>query len=204
MGQKHERSGVYGDSSSWAGVWGQSTGASGVVGISSGQFNGGVYGQNNGSGYGVYGKSTSGAGVLGESTLHDGVSGLAKGVGKAGVIGRSTGARGVGVWGIGGPNGYAGKFDGPVRSTILEIAGGADLAEMFETSGAEPVAPGTLMVIDAANPGHLIPSDHAYDTRVAGIVSGAGGVQPGLTLATGRRARRRHRRRHCRARLCSG
>jgi hypothetical protein len=44
------------------------------------------------------------------------------------------------------------------------------------------VEPGTLMVIDEANPGHLCVSTTAYDSSVAGIVSGAGNVKPGVTL----------------------
>jgi hypothetical protein len=38
------------------------------------------------------------------------------------------------------------------------------------------------MVIDASTPGKLRVSDREYDSRVAGIVSGAGGVKPGITL----------------------
>jgi hypothetical protein len=64
----------------------------------------------------------------------------------------------------------------------LELLGGADLAEPFAMSGGT-VPVGALVVIDDENPGKLKLSDRAYDTRVAGIVSGAGGVKPGLTLS---------------------
>lgn len=37
-------------------------------------------------------------------------------------------------------------------------------------------------VIDEKHPGRLMPSDQPYDTKVAGVVSGAGDVKPGLTL----------------------
>jgi hypothetical protein len=63
----------------------------------------------------------------------------------------------------------------------ITIRGGADVAEPFPVSGTE-VEPGTVMVIDETSPGHLIRSARAYDSRVAGIVSGAGGVKPGLEL----------------------
>lgn len=63
----------------------------------------------------------------------------------------------------------------------LRITGGADLAEPFALSHEE-VAPGTVVVIDEAHPGQLKLSTEAYDTRVAGIVSGANGVNPGMTL----------------------
>ncbi len=64
----------------------------------------------------------------------------------------------------------------------LELLGGADLAEPFAMSGGS-VPAGALVVIDDENPGKLKLSDRAYDTRVAGITSGAGGVKPGLTLS---------------------
>ena len=79
-----------GESASWAGVWGESTGASGVVGISSGQYAGGVYGENKGQGYGVWGKSPNGAGVVGESTKWTGVYGQTGTAGVAALWGKNT------------------------------------------------------------------------------------------------------------------
>ena len=73
--------------------------------------------------------------------------------------------------------------NGTTRTEILEITGGSDLAEPFATSGEEPVEPGMVVVIDNRNPGQLKISGCAYDKRVAGVVSGAGGVKPGLTLS---------------------
>lgn len=70
---------------------------------------------------------------------------------------------------------------GRIRTGAIEILGGADIVEGFGTR-AQDAEPGTLVVIDADHPGHVVPSSHAYDTRVAGIVSGAGGVNPGLKL----------------------
>ncbi len=60
---------------------------------------------------------------------------------------------------------------------------GADVAEKFAVSASAVPEPGTLMVIDPDHPGQLKPSDSAYDNKVAGIVSGAGGLQPGVTLS---------------------
>lgn len=72
--------------------------------------------------------------------------------------------------------------EGRTRTKVLEITGGADLSEPFSITGDEKLLPGTVVVIDADQPGKLERSAKAYDQRVAGIVSGAGGVSPGLTL----------------------
>jgi len=71
---------------------------------------------------------------------------------------------------------------GKVTAPVVQIYGGADLAEKFNVSSEKP-EPGTLMVIDPENPGKLMPSTSAYDSKVAGVVSGAGGVTPGMTLS---------------------
>ncbi|MGO8679274.1 MAG: hypothetical protein ACLQVX_25825 [Limisphaerales bacterium] len=68
-----------------------------------------------------------------------------------------------------------------LSAASLTVRGGADVAEPFPVTGNQ-VEPGTVMVIDDANPGQLRRSTQAYDTRVAGIISGAGGIQPGLSL----------------------
>ncbi|MFH1680901.1 MAG: hypothetical protein ABIH26_09695, partial [Candidatus Eisenbacteria bacterium] len=72
---------------------------------------------------------------------------------------------------------------GTTRTDVLEIAGGSDLAEPFPISGNETVMEGAVVVIDEENPGRLKLSDRGYDRRVAGVVSGAGGLNPGLTLS---------------------
>ena len=40
-----------------------------------------------------------------------------------------------------------------------------------------------LVSIDAQKPGELVLSTRAYDRAVAGVVSGAGGVKPGMLMA---------------------
>jgi hypothetical protein len=68
---------------------------------------------------------------------------------------------------------------------VLEITGGSDLSEQFEVRGApEKVvpSPGMVVSIDPERPGDLIVSSKAYDQRVAGIISGAGGVKPGMLM----------------------
>jgi hypothetical protein len=69
--------------------------------------------------------------------------------------------------------------DANVRA--LTIRGGADLAEPFAMSH-DGVEPGTVVVIDEKNPGKLKASTRAYDKKVAGIVSGANGIRPGISM----------------------
>jgi hypothetical protein len=83
--------------------------------------------------------------------------------------------------------------DGRITTQELQITGGSDLSEQFDISAAnEPAKPGMVVCIDPKNPGGLIPSSHSYDRTVAGVISGAGGVKPGMlmgqkgTLADGR------------------
>ena len=65
----------------------------------------------------------------------------------------------------------------------ITIKGGADLAEPFNiTAGGNDVPQGAVMVIDEQNPGHLKMSDQGYDTHVAGVVSGANGINPGIQM----------------------
>lgn len=69
---------------------------------------------------------------------------------------------------------------GDVRVSGDIFLTGADAAEEFNTTGADPVEAGTVMVIDGS--GALQVSWQAYDKRVAGIVSGAGDFKPGIVL----------------------
>ncbi|HUN80795.1 MAG TPA: hypothetical protein VMV81_04720, partial [Phycisphaerae bacterium] len=63
----------------------------------------------------------------------------------------------------------------------LQIIGGSDLAEPFDVIGPD-VQPGMVVVIDSAHPGRLKPCGSRYDRKVAGIVSGAGGVSTALSM----------------------
>jgi hypothetical protein len=70
---------------------------------------------------------------------------------------------------------------GPASVCTLTIRGGCDLAEPFTMKEAE-IEKGSVVVIDEEHPGQLKLSTEAYDTRVAGIVSGANGINPGIAL----------------------
>jgi hypothetical protein len=56
----------------------------------------------------------------------------------------------------------------------------ADCAEEFDLTDPDAEA-GTVLVL-AEDPGRLRPSDSPYDTRVAGVISGAGALRPGIVL----------------------
>jgi len=65
----------------------------------------------------------------------------------------------------------------------ITIKGGSDLAEPFKiSSGNGEVPEGSVVVIDEQNPGHLKMSDQGYDTHVAGVISGANGINPGIQM----------------------
>lgn len=72
---------------------------------------------------------------------------------------------------------------GRVEVKVLEIKGGADLAEPFEIANKEEeIIPGSVVSIDSKNIGQLKVAQKAYDKTVAGIVSGAGNIQPGMVM----------------------
>jgi hypothetical protein len=173
-GLAQDGTGVLGVAVNGTGVWGSSTAWVGTFGYSE-QYQG-VRGES-GTGAGVVGDSVEWIGTYGESTNYVGVWGQS--VASTGVRGFSQ--SGVGVHGSS-TTGLAALFDGRTSTQILEITGGSDLAERFEVSGGVAVEPGTVMIIDADNPGHLTPATTAYDRKVAGVVSGAGDVETGLVL----------------------
>ena len=151
----------------------------GVLGVSKGNGEG-VHGICQGNGFsGVFGESATGPGVSGSSTSSVGVDAKSQ-TGPAALRAVHAG------------NGVAGLFGGDVRITRTLLVEGdidvhgdirlanADCAEDFDIADATPAEPGTVMVLNDA--GELAPSGHAYDTRVAGVVSGAGTYKPGIVL----------------------
>lgn len=165
------------------GVYGKSDNGAGVVGVS--KIWVGVYGESD-SAFGIQGQSTTGAGVVGdsgswigvygESDQNEGMRGLSRSPGHGGVVGVNE-SSGPGVYGRSIGGGFAMVADGK-----LSITGGGDVAERFASVDGQPIAPGNVVVVDEANPGQLKLSTTAYDLKVIGVVSGAGGVEPGLIL----------------------
>lgn len=71
-----------------------------------------------------------------------------------------------------------------VSVPVLQIRGGSDIAEPYDVApaGGVAAAPGMVVSIDPRGEGKLMVSSKAYDHAVAGIISGANGVKPGMTL----------------------
>ena len=70
-----------------------------------------------------------------------------------------------------------------IITPVLEITGGGDLAEPFDIESRESIKPGMIVAIHPNHPGRLRIADKAYDQTVAGIISGANGINPGLTMS---------------------
>ena len=96
-------------------------------------------------------------------------------------IGRPTTPAGLQVIGAATIDGPV-TVNGPTTTKVLKIMGGSDLAEPFDIANTDAIQPGMVVAIDPANPGQLRLADAAYDHTVAGVVSGAGGINPGLIL----------------------
>ena len=122
----------------------------------------------------VYAHSTNGVGVDARSTKGTALSAISE--------------EGNGIYAKGGPQAYAGYFEGIVMVTGDVQLQNADCAEEFDVLAGSEVAPGTVMVLDGE--GRVRTSSGAYDKRVAGVISGAGDFKPGLVLATAARQAR--------------
>ena len=183
---------TYGDNS--GGVYARTHGVNskGVYARTAGDHSGGVYAE-------TYGDNSEGVYAYTEGVNSDGVYAETTGEDSDGVYAVSTKGYGVnakgkkaGIYAEGILGGYAAEFDGNVIiragrtiTPVLEITGGSDLSEQFEIRGIEAEispSPGMVVSIDPERPGELVVSNNAYDWRVAGIISGAGGLSPGMLM----------------------
>jgi len=131
-------------------------------------------------GAGVIGTSDNGVGVRGESQSNNGVLGLSHHPVNAAVSAVNL-AGGFGLWAEAkGGHGIAAHFQGDVEVTGDVKLINADCAEDFNIGVDLSVEPGTVMVL--GEEGALFPSLHAYDKRVAGVISGAGDYKLGIVL----------------------
>ena len=131
---------------------------------------------------GAFGGGAAGAPIYSENTSSNGVA----------FWGETTSTDGTLILGQNGTGSLIRAFrsgslkfevrnSGRVVTTALEITGGGDLSEPFTVSEGS-AEPGTVLVIDEHRSGQLTISRQAYDRRVAGVVSGANGLEPGITL----------------------
>lgn len=74
--------------------------------------------------------------------------------------------------------------DGRITTQELQITGGSDLSEQFNIlpAGDTTSRPGMVVCIHPQRVGELVVSSRPYDKTVAGVVSGAGGVKPGMLM----------------------
>ena len=132
---------------------------------------------------GVWGLSTNSLGVVGDNQAHAN-SGWLGGI-TEGVYGQATSASYYGGrFYNSASGGVALRVDGLQQVKTIQILGGSDLAEPFDVSAPPAAAPdpGSVVVIDPARPGELRVSEAAYDARVAGVISGANHLAPGMVM----------------------
>ncbi|HVO74284.1 MAG TPA: hypothetical protein VMT35_09705, partial [Ignavibacteriaceae bacterium] len=72
---------------------------------------------------------------------------------------------------------------GKLTCASLELTGGSDIAEPFNLRETDGIIPGLVVIIDSENPGKLKLADKSYDHCVAGVISGAGNIKPGLMMS---------------------
>lgn len=153
---------IWGDAASGNGVYGSSNRLSGVEGDTWSPDSGGVTGKNNSGGPGILGYSSGNAGQF---------------EGNVAVSGTITAAGDI--------QANAGQFEGNVAvSGTITVDGdvvlqNADCAEDFDVIEGDLPA-GAVVVMGSE--GKVQPCDSEYATTVVGIISGAGGLRPGITL----------------------
>ena len=185
---------------------------SGVSGYTSAGGSAGVEGSSAGNGPGVYAHSFLGGGVglSASSSSNDGLDATTSVANKSAVYAHSVSANAYGVYALSAQytalaaqtqsasqtagyfwnsaGGDAIRADGNllVHGTatvrVLTINNGIDVAEPFMIRKDAEYPRGSVMVISDEREGELQLSNREYDTRVAGIISGANGINPGLQL----------------------
>lgn len=195
---------VQGASTSANGVQGSSASASasGVYGVNTSGGGYGVAGRTTGAGYAIYGDNADPAGwagafngnlyYSGQVNKIDAMENFVATIRAADLYLGHSGRRGTpgralvdltDTLHLNFANDWANTFIGGNNVSVctLTIRGGCDIAEPFKMSNHE-IPKGAVVIIDENNPGHLKMSAQSHDRRVAGIVSGANGVNTGVTL----------------------
>lgn len=185
-GETQTGTGTAGTSDTGVGVWGHSNSSTGTGGVSVSGI--GVHGVSE-SGAGLNGHSDSGPGLWVDSKTNEGIHVETRSSKHAAVTTYNMNPQGDGAAIYAekqGSKGHAGYFKGNVHVTgSIDVGGdvrllGADLAEGFDVASSDQIEPGSVLVLDPQ--GGLTVATTAYDTAVAGVVSGAGDYRPGLLL----------------------
>ncbi len=145
------------------GGWAESAAGDGFVAKSSGTARSAVYAEMN---------STNGYALNGNATQSSGTA--------IGVFGQSASINGFGAYFKNTGGGVACRVEGNCKVNQLEIVGAGDVAERFEVT--DSVQPGMLVSIDPDDPGKLQLCRGKYSPMVAGVVSGANRLRPGVLL----------------------
>lgn len=149
----------------------------------------GVFGEHRRAGIGVKAVSDKGMGLAAYSTGHEAIHAETRSPETAAIAAYNLNhnSKGAAIFAKkDGMQGHAGFFHGNVWISGELAVGGdillanADCAEDFDVADMALAEPGTVMVV--GDEGVLRPSAHAYDKRVAGVVSGAGEYKPGMIL----------------------
>jgi len=193
--------GVYAKGSSYAGYFDGRAYISDRVGIGTTD----LYAQLNVEGSGLsyslnaeWDGSSLGAAILAKNTGTggDAIQALADGSGRSAIRARGSSGVEYAIYADASGADWAGFFDGEVKvdgnihiydgtTKVMELGAGLDYAEGFDVSEASKIDAGSVLIIDADNPGKLAVSNKAYDTKVAGIVAGAKGLSSGVRLGAG-------------------
>jgi hypothetical protein len=180
--------GVFGDNTSTGyGVYGESTSGIGVEGIGQGSAPGGSFQSSTGPGLAAYGGGTGVDNAALELTAAtNGIAIYSTSDSTDANIVITNSGTGDMIRGFNGGNNlyFRVTSNGTMISRLVQITGGADVAEPYivhAAAAAEP-RPGLVVCIDPVHVGQMVIAHHAYDRTVAGILSGANGIEPGLTL----------------------
>lgn len=172
--------GVFARSDKGMGIRAESMNSHGVVARS--RSAAALWADTSGDAPGVIGTSAHAQGIWGESYAANrcGVAGV--GNNGHGLVGETRSPHHAGITARG-PE-WAGRFEGKVhvlRDLLVDgdiVLSGADLAEQFTVVGS--AEPGDVMILSGADTVRM--SRDPYDTRVAGVISGAGDYRPALVL----------------------
>jgi len=159
------------------GVEGESKSGDGVTGATWSWVKSGVVGRNNSTEEVPEGREGPPAG--------NGVFGYTDVPNASGVVGAISvkNTKGAGITGIGATAGrFFGNVDviGDVNVSGDVVLGGNDCSERFDIFAGASAEPGAVMV--SCDDGSVRPCTDSYDSRVVGVVSGAGDFRPGLIL----------------------